>query len=356
MTAERTIYGPWESLEIRGTGPAVSLALPPALVALRERAQALQRDPKPDCPELTIAEAQAWADHTEAEDWLAWRARRVAARLEAMPLELEPGERVVGKPLLHEPNDRQREALEAAHETLSSMPPFPGGDAGHFHPDYEKLFRLGLGGILREIEERRQSAGGNPAFYDACRIALEGMVAYVRRVAEACRAMAETERDHADDWRNLAHMCAHLADGPPRTFHEGVQLMFLAQIALWYGEGHYLTSPGRMDQTLGRLYEADLAAGRISRQEALRLLCCHFIQMNRILWPGSAVAVLVGGTDPAGRDLTNELTYLCLAARAATRLVYPTVGLAWHEGTPPELMDLAVRLLGTGLGDPALFN
>jgi len=70
------------------------------------------------------------------------------------------------------------------------------------------------------------------------------------------------------------------------------------------------------------------------------------------------VAVMVGGRDPAtaGCDATNELTYLCLAARLATRLVYPTVGVAWHEDIPGELMDFCTRMLATGIGDPAFFN
>ena len=75
-----------------------------------------------------------------------------------------------------------------------------------------------------------------------------------------------------------------------------------------------------------------------------------------ILGRGSAISVMVGGRDKNGEDVTNDLTYLCLAARMATRLVYPTVGLAWHEGTPTELTDFACRMLSTGIGDPAFFN
>ena len=31
-------------------------------------------------------------------------------------------------------------------------------------------------------------------------------------------------------------------------------------------------------------------------------------------------------------------------------------GVAWHRGAPGELVDFCVRLLATGLGDPAFFN
>jgi len=54
--------------------------------------------------------------------------------------------------------------------------------------------------------------------------------------------------------------------------------------------------------------------------------------------------------------VTNELTYLCLAARLATRLSYPTVGLAWHQDTPDELTDFGIYMLSQGIGDPAFFN
>jgi hypothetical protein len=45
--------------------------------------------------------------------------------------------------------------------------------------------------------------------------------------------------------------------------------MFLAQIALWFGEDHGLTAPGRMDQTLRPFYEADLDA--VKDQEVIFL-------------------------------------------------------------------------------------
>ncbi len=71
---------------------------------------------------------------------------------------------------------------------------------------------------------------------------------------------------------------------------------------------------------------------------------------------GLALAVMVGGRDAAGNDVTNDLTYLCMAARVVTGLGYPTVGLCWHRAAPPELTDFAVQMLAYGRGDPAFFN
>jgi len=151
-------------------------------------------------------------------------------------------------------------------------------------------------------------------------------------------------------------MCDKLSSNPPDSFHEAIQMMFLIIISSWFGENHGLTAPGRMDQTLLSYYQRDIKAGRITREEAFLLICSLYIQLNRLLWPGSAISVLVGGVDGTGNDVTNELTYLCLAARLATKLVYPTVAVAWNRRMPEELMDFCIDLLATGIGDPAFFN
>ncbi len=132
--------------------------------------------------------------------------------------------------------------------------------------------------------------------------------------------------------------------------------MWITIICLWFGDDHHLTTPGRMDQTLRRFYEADRAAGRLSPLGALELIGALYIQCNRILFPGSAISVIVGGRDRDGQDVTNELSFLCLAARRLTQLVYPTVGIAWHEGSPEALVRYGCRMLATGIGDPAFFN
>lgn len=344
---------------IPGFPEPFSLELPPAIQGLREKALALQRQGQPGIPELPLAEARAWVERKPDEDWLLWRARWVAARLRALPVDLEPGERIVGKPLFRQPTEAEAVELQKAQKILATIPPFPGGDPGHFHPDYEKLFQKGIRGLLAEIDLRCRAANGDrerETFYQACRVALQALSDFIRRTGEACQAMALRDLPNADSWQELGARCRRIATEPPETFHEAIQLLFSTEVALWFGEEHGLTCPGRLDQLLRPFYETDRAAGRLTPREAFELICCLYIQMNRLLMPGSAVAVMVGGRDRQGRDVTHELTYLALAARLATRLVYPTVGLAWHRNTPMELMDFALRMVASGVGDPAFFN
>ena len=347
------------SANIPGMKEPFCLDLPREIAALRERALLLQQKGCPGTPDIPLADARAWGSRSEGEDWLVWRARRCAERLRTLGLDLEPGERLVGKPLYRQADEQEAQQLARVQGILEQIPPFPGGDAGHFHPDWVKLLTLGIGGIAREIDRRAAAEGldeESRTLYEACRISIRGLGHFMQRIAAACTSMAAQQHADAPRWQELAGMCSRLSCEAPATFHEAIQLLFATQIALWTGEDHGLTSPGRLDQVLRPFYEADRRAGLITPREAFELLCCLYIQQNRILWPGSAVAAMVGGRDRRGRDVTNELTYLALAARQATHLIYPTVGLAWHRGTPDELMRFAMDMLATGVGDPALFN
>ncbi|NOY82580.1 MAG: hypothetical protein GXP31_16400 [Kiritimatiellaeota bacterium] len=348
-----------EQVVLPRDGTAVALELPRDLQALRLKALRPESDAPPNCspPALPLIDARAWVARTHGEDWLLWRARRTAERLARLPIEILPGERLVGRPVLGAPTPEQRAAIEKVRTILQSIPPFPGGDAGHFHPAYERTFELGLGGLqawVRRLRAQYAHTSAKHTFYSACATSLQAVSTYAVRTAEACDDAAA--RGLPGNWEHNARICRKIATAPPETFHEALQLMFLLIIALWFGENHSLTSPGRMDQTLHRFYEADIAAGRLTPQTALELLAALYIQLNMILGPGSALAVMVGGRDAKGAPVANDLTYLCLAARLATRLVYPTVGLAWHDELPDELTNFAMGVLAAGLGDPAFFN
>ena len=333
-----------------------NLNLRPEIAKLRDIA--LKKKAWHGVPTMPLIDARSWSRREINEDWLIWRARRVQGRLREMPIEIFPEELIVGRPEMRPPNPDEVHAINESQSVLSQIPPFPGGDAGHFHPDYEKLFSVGIQGIIEEIESRMNATSDEEKriFYRACTMAMQGFSDYIVRVSGICNDLAGQHPEYAESLRNLSDICLNISTEPPKTFYEAIELMFLTIIALWFGEDHGLTTPGRMDQTLRPFYEADINAGRITWEKAFELICCLYIQLNMILGPGSAESVIVGGRDSDGNDVTNDLTYLCLSARMATKLVYPTVGLAWHEGTPSELTDFACKMISTGIGDPAFFN
>jgi formate C-acetyltransferase len=190
-------------------------------------------------------------------------------------------------------------------------------------------------------------------------MALEGLSSMISNAA-ACARAAETRENQLQFRRleldEMARAAEWVAHGPPRTFREAVQLLWFVILGVQYADSAHLVVPGHLDRTLAPYYFDDLEAGRISREEALQLIECLYILVNETVPDGLAVSVMVGGRDEHGEDVTNDLSYLCLQALRRTNLVYPTVGVCTHSGTPDALINLVVDLIAEGYSTPAFFG
>jgi formate C-acetyltransferase len=126
------------------------------------------------------------------------------------------------------------------------------------------------------------------------------------------------------------------------------------------------TLPGaRFDQYMYPYYKADLEAGRITKDEALELLCLlrlKDMELNRTSGKNNRKKnagmakwhnFTIGGVDKAGNDATNDITYLLLDAAAITKVPHHTLTLRVHSGTPEKLMLKALEVVKMGMGLPA---
>ena len=247
--------------------------------------------------------------------------------------------------------------LAQAHEYLSRQPSI-GGQTGHCELDLSELFAGGIAGIRARITSLKGQATEEQAdTYESFLLALDGMEAMANNAAQAADAAIAT----AEPWRKaeleqISAACRHISLNPPQTFREAIQLLWLADLGVMFGDQVGLVVPGHLDRTLWPFYQADLAAWRVTREQALALIESLYILINEFIPDGLAMSVMVGGRDAGGRDVTNDLSYLCLEAIRRTKLIYPTVGICWHDGTPQALADLAVELISKGFPTPAFFN
>ncbi len=236
--------------------------------------------------------------------------------------------------------------------------PWAGGQTGHCEIDLQQVFALGIDGLADSIKARMKNVPRErQAVYRSFLFALEGLAMMIENAAKHVRSRAGGSRpERQAELGQIAGACERVAHKPPASFREAIQLLWLVIFAIQHGDSVSLVSPGHLDRTLAPFYEADIASGRITRDEALALIESLYLLLNEYIPDGLAIAVMVGGRDVSGKDLTNDLSYLCLEALRRTRLVYPTVGICWHEGTPTRLVDLAVELICNGCSNPAFFN
>jgi formate C-acetyltransferase len=236
-------------------------------------------------------------------------------------------------------------AYDDAVEYLERYPS-PPGQTGHCELDLSRVMSLGIDGLVLQISGLRDSAAGDRRdVYQSFLHALEGLCGMMENAADTPGLEPETAAD-----------CRRIAHHPPESFRQALQLLWLTLLGLMYGEDVGLVVPGHMDRILYPFYAADRDRKRVSTEQALLLIENLYLFINDFIPDGLAMSVMVGGRDAEGNDVTNELSYLCLDGLRRTRLIYPTVGVCWHEGTPPDLVDLAVDLIGHGNPTPAFFG
>jgi formate C-acetyltransferase len=244
-------------------------------------------------------------------------------------------------------------------------------------PDYEKIFRVGLAGLIREAEARLDEIDRHvPAdyitqkeFLQAATIALEAVIEFAHRYADLAREEAARSDDleHRNRLQAIARTCDRVPEHPPQTLLEALQSFFFIHVVR-YIEYSTLGIGVRFDKVFGPFYENDLKNDRTTREEAselLKLLWVKFHELGLIYSPtltaayggvASLQAITLGGVDEHGNDITNEMTYLVLETAEYMRTPEPSIALRYHDGTPDELLSRATDVIRTGIGYPSLFN
>lgn len=241
----------------------------------------------------------------------------------------------------------------------------------HVTPDYEAVLRLGFLGLLDRAEARARDATGEAlAFATAAAEVCRAMLDFAHRWQDHCAREAArcTDPVRAAELWELVAVLGRVPSRPARTLHEALQAIFLTHVALHQESFQHGVSFGRLDQLLQPYYLADRAAGRIDEARATELLGCFlgkaaeqvplFNGLATRYFSGlsSASGITIGGTDGEGRDQSNALTHLILAAVDRMRLRQPNLHLRWGPSTPASVMEHAAEVVGRGGGVPAFFN
>ena len=254
------------------------------------------------------------------------------------------------------------------------------GGISHTAPDFEKLLRVGLNGIMAEARQRIADLDGplgtNPdglrkrPFYKAVEVACQGVVEFAQRYRAEALAMAETESDRVRkaELLEIARICGKVPAKPAETFHEALQSLWFLEVALHQENYEQALCLGRLDQYLYPYYRRDIERGVLTKERAIELLGCLFVKLSEFVplfsdylapffsgFPANP-AITFGGLTPVGEDATNELTYTILDTREVLKTRHPNLHARIHEKSPEEYLQRAVEVLKSGGAMPAFVN
>ena len=192
---------------------------------------------------------------------------------------------------------------------------------GHVVLDFERILTKGLSGYREDILHFAKQSESHD-FYKAMEITLDGIVAFIDRLAN----LAQGE---------VAAVLHHIADKPPVTFHQALQLVWIL---------HYLDNAdsfGRFDYYLLPFYEQET-----DREHAKALLVDFWLKIDDA---HQIQNMTLGGT-------YSDLTLLCLEVTRELALAGPNLCLRVTADIPSNIWDAALDCIASGIGLPALYN
>ncbi|HEY3331933.1 MAG TPA: pyruvate formate lyase family protein [Capsulimonadaceae bacterium] len=314
--------------------------------------------------EVTLLAARSWWTSSGEASVILRRGMLAGDILRGMTPVIDTDELLVGKFSRRELTSDESTDIENWRKYGEPATGKAFGQRAHMSIDYDRVLRLGIRGVITQIERYRSSLDTSRAadlekdcFYRACLSALDGVIVLATKYADLADEQArDAAPERIAELTEIARVCRNVPEYPAETFAEAMQAVHFITFAMCAGNRMLLFQPGRPDRYLLPYFRRDMASGRLTREKALELIDCFGILLNEYTPRGLAVGWMVGGRDSSGVDISNELSELFVETIGHVRMAYPAVGVCWTPDTPRDLMRLASRLLARGYSHPALFN
>ncbi len=262
---------------------------------------------------------------------------------EHAPLRFEPGMRLIGSATV----------LEAAGH---QVPLYNQSSVSHTTFGYEQALRTGMSGIRAKLMARLKDTDLSTKqrdYMESMRICLSAYGAWHKRNMELAASQGATQ---------IVEAMKRVPEHAPTTFFEGVLSLHLTWA--WTRLCGNWSGIGRIDKMLGPLLAKDLAAGKITLDEA-RELVAHFWLMGaewtRPVGAGSGDAqfyqnIILGGIDEKGVEVTNPVTYLVLDVVEELRMSDFPIAVRLNPKSPELLLKRIAQVQRLGGGIIATYN
>ncbi len=203
-------------------------------------------------------------------------------------------------------------------------------------------------------------------------ISCDALIRFAERHAEMAEELVQSEAnpERAAELKEIAAVCRRVPAHAPQTFHEAIQMYWFVHLGtITELNGWDAMNPGHFDQHLAPFYEADIAAGRLTREQAKELLCCFWIKVNNHPAPPKVgitaresgtyndfTNLNIGGITGDGKDGVSEVSYIMLEIVEELHILQPGNAVHISNKTPDRFLHAACKVIRQGHGYPSVFN
>ena len=219
--------------------------------------------------------------------------------------------------------------------------------------DFDKLIRLGIPGLRREIVSyKSKTTKGSESFevYQGMEKALDLFGEVANYYADMTVSQAKTALpERKKELLLMEKVLRKIALQKPESLREAIQLMFL------YADITGTINYGRMDEYLGDIYVSELKRGSLTKVEAIRLMSnlWNVIDVKGNVWDSR---VIVGGKGRRNEKNADQFALLAMEVTEKVRSITPQFTLRFYNDQNPSLYKKALDVIGTGNPYPMIYN
>ena len=219
--------------------------------------------------------------------------------------------------------------------------------------DFDKLIRLGIPGLRREIVSyKSKTTKGSESFevYQGMEKALDLFGEVANYYADMTVSQAKTALpERKKELLLMEKVLRKIALQKPESLREAIQLMFL------YADITGTINYGRMDEYLGDIYVSELKRGSLTKVEAIRLMSnlWNVIDVKGNVWDSR---VIVGGKGRRNEKNADQFALLAMEVTEKVRSITPQFTLRFYKDQNPALYKKALDVIGTGNPYPMIYN
>ncbi len=227
----------------------------------------------------------------------------------------------------------------------------------HSTVDFDLLLAKGFSGIYEDCVALNETES-DPAKKTWREGVMRAYLA-VKRILDRYRAQVAERLTKETDLDVCANLTKILAGRncpweKPETLYEAMCAVMYTSMFVSRLDGCNMGCMGPMDRIFLPYYQKDLAEGRLTKDEAYYLLQCFLFRTDAHIHYShdrtnydAGVTVMIGGVDPDGRHVYNELTDLILDAYNENKFIQPKLNARGGADSSREyLLRLSERMLG----------
>ncbi len=222
-------------------------------------------------------------------------------------------------------------------------------DYDHSVPNYDYILPLGFVGMLEKAREAEahfiEKNGGigesERAFYESIYIELEAILALLDRFTEFA------EKNPSEKSDTVIAALTSLKNGAPKNTYEALLFIYIYFICSEHIEMLQVRSLSNLDRMLYQFYKNDLESKRFTENE-LRTFLAYFLYQFSAIGNYWNQPLYLGGTNPDGSSVINELSYVILDVYDKLGIFNPKLQIKYSTSTPKAFILKALDMIRHG--------